>query len=327
MPLSFADTLVVGISSRALFDLEEENKLFQEKGIFEYRQYQRDHEDNVLMPGTGFHLIKALLNLNRLAKERLVEVIVMSRNSPETGIRLLRSISHYGLDITRSAFTGGEPLHTYIEAFEVDLFLSKEESDVQHVIDSGTAAAALIYALPPGFEPETSTVRIAFDADAVIFSDESEQIYKSSGIDAFHKNEVDNELTPLKEGPHAKLLLMLSKIQRKMNTGVELSPLRLAIVTARNSPSHMRVINTLRNWDVYIDEAFFLGGLPKDKVLKAFKAHIFFDDQDAHLISAQVVVPAARVPYHSKSPLHVKKEDLKVLKKSELDKIEIRKLH
>jgi len=312
MAVSFAETLVVGISSRALFDLEEEDQLFQKLGIIEYRQYQKEREDKVLMPGTGFHLVQALLHLNALAKERLVEVIVMSRNSPETGIRVLNSLAHYNLDITRSAFTGGEPLHNYIEAFEVDLFLSKEESDVQRVIDSKTAAAGLIYSPPLGYQTETDTVRIAFDADAVLFSDESEQIFKAQGIGAFHENESSNVTNPLKEGPYAKLLLMLSKIQKKMNTGVELSPLRLAIVTARSSPSHMRVINTLRDWDVYIDEAFFLGGMSKDKVLKAFKAHIFFDDQDTHLITAQSVVPSARVPYLSTSPLHINKADLKV---------------
>ena len=326
MPISFKETLVVGISSRALFDLEEENKLFQELGVIEYRKFQKERENEVLMPGTGFHLIKALLNLNKLAKERLVEVIVMSRNSPETGVRVLNSLVHYNLDITRSAFTGGEPLYDYIEAFEVDLFLSKEEGDVQKVIDSKTAAAALIYAPPPGFKPETSTVRIAFDADAVIFSDESEQIFQKDGLNAFHENESTNAANPMKEGPYAKLLLMLSKIQRKMETGVELSPLRLAIVTARNSPSHMRVINTLREWDVYIDEAFFLGGLPKDKILKAFKAHIFFDDQDTHLISTQSVVPSARVPYHSKSPLHVKPEELSLIKGDGAARTEIKKL-
>ncbi|RZK62112.1 MAG: 5'-nucleotidase, partial [Pedobacter sp.] len=313
MPVSFQDTLVVGISSRALFDLEEENTLFNQQGIVEYRKLQREREDKILMPGAGFHVIKALLELNKLSKERLVEVIVMSRNSPETGIRVLNSLKHYKLDITRSAFTGGEPLFEYIEAFEIDLFLSKEENDVQRVIDRGSAAAALIYDPPKDFIPETSTVRIAFDADAVIFSDESEQRYKREGIEAFHNYEMENEQNPLKEGPHAKLLLMLSKIQHKMSTGVELSPLRLAIVTARNSPSHMRVINTLRNWDVYIDEAFFLGGLSKDKILKAFKAHIFFDDQDAHLSSACMLVPSARVPYKSSSPLYVQKKDLRIV--------------
>lgn len=325
MPVTFKETLVVGISSRALFDLEEENQLFNNQGIVEYRKLQREREEKILMPGAGFYVIKALLELNKLSDERLVEVIVMSRNSPETGVRVLNSVKQYDLDITRSAFTGGESLHDYIEAFEIDLFLSKEESDVQKVIDSGSAAAALIYDAPKDFIPETSTVRIAFDADAVIFSDESEQRYKKEGIDAFHEFESANSKTPLKEGPYAKLLLTLSKIQNKMNTGVELSPLRLAIVTARNSPSHMRVINTLREWDVYIDEAFFLGGMSKDKILKAFKAHIFFDDQDAHLLTAKTIVPAARVPYKSSSPLHVKPEEL-IVDKAVLIKKEIQKL-
>ncbi len=326
MPLSFAGSLVVGISSRALFDLEEENKLFQEQGIVAYRKYQKERENDILKEGTGFHVVKALLNLNSLAKERLVEVIIMSRNSPETGIRVLNSLKHYGLDITRSAFTGGEPLYNYIEAFEVDLFLSKEESDVQKIIDSGSAAAALIFAPPNDFQPETSTVRIAFDADAVIFSDESEQIYKTKGIEAFHNNESNNVVVPLNEGPYAKLLKKLSMIQRKMETGVELSPLRLAIVTARNSPSHMRVLNTLREWDVYVDEAFFLGGLSKDKILKAFKAHIFFDDQEAHLVPARAVVPSAKVPYKTSSPLFIKVDKLQVVDPDLLNKREIKKL-
>ncbi|MEO8885121.1 MAG: 5'-nucleotidase [Mucilaginibacter sp.] len=326
MPLSFAETLVVGISSRALFDLEEENKLFQEQGVIEYRKYQKEREKEILNPGTGFYLVNALLNLNKLAKERLVEVIVMSRNSPETGIRVLNSLKHYELDITRSAFTGGESLYDYIEAFDVDLFLSKDEADVQKIIDSGIAAAALIYEPPPGFKPETSTVRIAFDADAVIFSDDSEQIYKAQGIEAFHNNESANSIVPLNEGPYAKLLKTLSKIQRKMETGVELSPLRIAIVTARNSPSHMRVLNTLREWDVYVDEAFFLGGLSKDKVLKAFKAHIFFDDQETHLVSARAVVPSAKVPYKTTSPLYVKTAQLQIVDPELLIKREIKKL-
>jgi 5'-nucleotidase len=323
---SFAETLVVGISSRALFDLQEENRLFQEQGVVKYRSYQRDRENDILKKGAGFYVISALLNLNQLAQQRLVEVVVMSRNSPETGIRVLNSVQHYKLDITRSAFTGGEPLHDYIEAFNIDLFLSMEEGDVQKIIDSGSAAAALIFNPPKDFIPETTTVRIAFDADAVIFSDESEQIYKAKGIKAFHENESTKAVIPLSEGPYAKLLKKLSKIQKLMETGVELSPLRLAIVTARNSPSHMRVLNTLREWDVYMDEAFFLGGWPKDKILKAFKAHIFFDDQETHLLPAKEVVPSAKVPYKSTSPLFVKQEltivDPEVLMKREIQKLE-----
>jgi 5'-nucleotidase len=212
-----------------------------------------------------------------------------------------------------------------MEAFDVDLFLSMEEGEVQKIIDSGVASAALIYEPPEGFTPETSTVRIAFDADAVLFSDESEQIYKAQGIDAFHANEKANEHKAMAEGPHAKLLKMLSTIQKKMQTGVELSPLRLAIVTARNSPSHMRVINTMRAWDVYVDEVFFLGGISKDKILKAFKAHIFFDDQDAHLKPAMKLVPSARVPYKSSSPLFTKSDGMEISQLNN-DKIEIKKL-
>ena len=303
----FENTLIVGISSRTLFDLEEENKLYQEKGLSEYRKVQREKENEQLKPGTGFHLVQALLNLNKLSStHRLVEVIIMSTNSPETGVRVLNSIKGLGLDITRSAFSGGEKISNYIEAFEVDLFLSKNEHDVQEVIDSKKAAAALILEPPTDFNPEKDTVRIAFDADAVLFSDESEQIYKSQGLEAFEKNESDNENIPLKEGPHGKLLKTLSKIQEYMGTAIELTPLRLAIVTARSSPSHMRVIKTLRDWNVYVDEAFFLGGMHKHKILKAFNAHIFFDDQDSHLEGAQKVVPSGKVPYNTNSPLNKK---------------------
>lgn len=326
MSISFTETLVVGISSRALFDLEEENKLFQEKGVVEYRKHQKKRENEILNQGTGFHIVQALLNLNKLSKERLVEVIVMSRNSPETGIRILNSVKHYNLDITRSAFTGGESLFDYIEAFDVDLFLSKDEGDVQKIIDSEIAAAALIYEPPTGYTPETSTVRIAFDADAVLFSDESEQIFKAGGLEAFHENESKNSKVLLKEGPYAKFLKTLSKIQRKMETGIELSPIRIAIVTARNSPSHMRVLNTLREWDVYVDEAFFLGGISKDKVLKAFKAHIFFDDQEAHLGPAKLLVPSAKVPYKSSSPLNGKDKSFKLVDPLIAKKIEIQTL-
>lgn len=310
---SFEETLVVGISSRALFDLEVENQIFKEKGIEEYRKYQRGKEEEILNKGTAFYLVEALLGLNKLSNERLVEVIVMSRNSPETGVRILNSIEHFGLDITRSAFTGGEALSEYMEAFKVDLFLSKEEHDVQSIIDSGSAATALIYDAPKEFIPEKTTVRIAFDADAVLFSEDSEHIYKTQGMDKFHANEKENVNIPLKDGPYAKLLKMLSKIQKKMNTGVELSPLRIAIVTARNSPSHMRVIKTLRDWDVYVDEAFFLGGISKDKVLKAFRAHIFFDDQDVHLKDASLLVPSGKVPYRTGSKLRAL-DDLEKLK-------------
>lgn len=303
MGIDLSDVLVIGVSTRALFDLEKENQVFEKEGIEGYRKYQLENENLPLAPGTAFYLIQSLLELNKQANKRIVEVIVMSRNSPETGVRILNTIKNSDLDITRVALSGGETLAPYIDAFNVDLFLSKDEKDVQMVIDSKACAAALIYAPPKEFNPSDNRVRIAFDADAVLFSDESEHRFKSEGMEAFHQYEAEHENDPLKEGPFAKLLIKLSKIQEHLPTRIELSPLRLAIVTARNAPSHMRVIKTLRKWGVYVDEAYFLGGLDKDKVLDAFGAHIFFDDQDTHLEKASKVVPSGKVPYASDSPL------------------------
>ena len=303
MGIDLSDVLVIGVSTRALFDLEIENQVFEKEGIEGYRKYQLENENKPLEPGTAFYLIQSLLELNKQANKRIVEVIVMSRNSPETGVRILNTIKNSDLDITRVALSGGETLAPYIDAFNIDLFLSKDEKDVQMVIDSKVCAAALIYAPPKEFNPSDNRVRIAFDADAVLFSDESELRYKTEGMEAFHQYEEEHENDPLKEGPFAKLLIKLSKIQEHLPTRIELSPLRLAIVTARNAPSHMRVIKTLRKWGVYVDEAYFLGGLDKDKVLDAFGAHIFFDDQDTHLDKASKVVPSGKVPYASDSPL------------------------
>ena len=303
MGLDFSEVLVVGVSSRSLFDLEKENQIFATDDVSGYRKYQQQHEEVLLEKGTAFHLIQSLLYLNKDAKKRIVEVVVMSRNSPETGVRVMNSVKKYGLDITRMAFSGGEPLAPYIGAYSIDLFLSRDMKDVQAVIDSKTSAAALIYDPPKSFTPTDNRVKIAFDADAVLFSDESEHRYKTEGMGAFHKYESEHEDVPLKEGPFAKLLIKLSKIQEQLPTSIELSPLRLAIVTARNAPSHMRVVKTLRKWGVYVDEAHFLGGLPKDNVLKAFGAHIFFDDQEVHLKESSKYVPSGRVPYASDSPL------------------------
>lgn len=301
MPVDFSDILVIGVSSRALFNLEKENEIFDTEGIEGFRKYQQENEDLPLEPGTAFHLVQRLLALNEQASKTIVEVVVMSRNSPETGVRMLNSIQKHSLPITRIALSGGKPLAPYIEAFDVDLFLSKNEKDVQTVIDSQVSAAATIYAPPTGFSSGDNDVRIAFDADAVLFSEESEHRYKTEGMEAFHRYESEHENDPLNEGPFAKLLIKLSKIQEHLPTRIELSPLRLAIVTARNAPSHMRVIKTLRKWGVYVDEAYFLGGLAKDKILKAFGAHIFFDDQETHLESASKVVPSGKVPYSTNS--------------------------
>ncbi|MEO0535590.1 MAG: 5'-nucleotidase [Cyanobacteria bacterium P01_A01_bin.123] len=293
--------LVIGISSRALFDLEEEAKVYDEQGLEPYIQYQLEHEDKILLPGTAFPLVQGLLSVNQHQSERLVEVIIMSRNSPDTGLRIFNSIKHYNLDITRAALSGGEPLAPYLEAFAVDLFLSKSKSDVQASIDAGVAAA-LLYD-PPNLTPQAvDQVRIAFDADSVLFSEESEAIYQSKGLEAFYENERKNANKPLQEGPFAKLLKTLSVIQQSFDQAN--SPVRIAIVTARSSPAHERVINTLRAWGVRVDAAFFLGGVSKDKVLKAFGAQIFFDDQEVHLGLASAVVPSGLVPYRTDSVLH-----------------------
>jgi 5'-nucleotidase len=303
MPINISDILVVGVSSRALFNLEQENEIFNSQGISGFRKYQLEHEDEPLEPGTAFHLVQSLLHLNETAKKRIVEVVVMSRNSPETGVRIMNSVEKYKLDITRMAFSGGESLAPYIDGFDIDLFLSKDLRDVQSVIDAKKCAAAYIYAPPTNFKPSDNRVKIAFDADAVLFSDESEHRYKTEGIEAFQKYEQENQDVPLGKGPFAKLLIKLSKIQEELPATIELSSLRIAIVTARSAPSHMRVIKTLRKWGVYVDEAYFLGGLSKDTVLKEFGAHIFFDDQDVHLSESSKVVPSGKVPYASDSPL------------------------
>lgn len=296
MAYDLKDKLVIGISSRALFNLEEENDIYEEDGLEEYSKYQIEHEDEILEKGAAFPLIEALLNLNKKFEKPIVEVIVMSRNSPETGLRVFNSIDHYNLDIIRAAFTGGKSITPYLDAFKIDLFLSKSEEDVQKAVDNGFAAA-LIYDLPKNFDGSKDEIRIAFDADAVIFSEESEKIYKAKGLEAFLENERINVDKPLPEGPFGKLLKTLSLIKDKETANSKY--LRIAIVTARNSPAHKRVILTLRQWGVHVDEAFFLGGISKDKILKAFNAHIFFDDQDTHAGPASELIPSARVPYKS----------------------------
>ena len=298
MAYDLSDKLVVAISSRALFDLEHENQIFENNGIEAYTRYQIEHENTVLPKGTAFPLVEALLSLNEKFEEPIVEVIILSSNSPETGLRVFNSISEYGLDIVRAAFTGGEAKHPYLEAFNIDLFLSRNEKEVQDAIDQGVAAA-LVYDAPRDYHPNQKEIRIAFDADAVVFSDESELIYKQEGLEAFYENENANAENAMNEGPFAKLLKTLSKIKEKDD-----SLLKIAIVTVRNSPAHKRVILTLRKWGCKIDEMFFLGGVAKDKVLKAFNAHIFFDDQDYHVGPASQLIPSGRVPYKSDSKLH-----------------------
>ena len=317
MTLALSDTLVIGISATALFDLTEADSFFREKyrhspetAIVEYRQYMLERENEPLQDGTGMPLVKALLELNKYQPDNeppLVEVVVMSRNSPETGIRVLQNIRNRQLKISRHAFTGGESVVDYLDAFDVDLFLTTTVKDAQKVID-GKKCAAAILKNPPAKSDKIpqGQVRIAFDGDAVIFDESSEIVYKAEGLESFCQQEDQKQNEPMKEGPYAALLKKLSRLQERLPFSVECSPVRIAIVTARNTPAEMRVIKTLRHWGVYVDEIFFLGGLEKTHVLKAFQPHIFFDDQELHLEQAAKVVPAGKVPYASSSPLHKK---------------------
>ena len=296
MPLSLENKLVVGISSRALFDLEEENRIFETQGADAYAKYQIEHENDILKPGTAFPLIKALHKLNADGRY-LTEIIIMSRNSADTSLRIFKSIEHYGLDITRAALVRGKSIAPYLQAFKTDLFLSANEGDVQEAINANVAAGLICSNSNLEIDPdaEIDQIRIAFDGDAVIFSDESERVFQEQGFDAFMEHEHKMAQNPMKEGPFAKLLRTISLIQEEFPRNE--SPIRTALVTARNAPAHERVIRTLRAWNLRIDEAFFLGGIRKSDVLQAFGAHIFFDDQTVHLDPTAQVVPAARVPY------------------------------
>jgi 5'-nucleotidase len=296
MPYDLSNVLVVGISSRALFDLEEENALFDRDGINAFINYQLEHIDEPPRPGTGFRLIQNLLSLNDQDHDRRVEVIILSRNNAITSLRITKAVEHYGLDIARSAWTGGASQANYLGAYKVDLFLSAHQEDVQAAINAGFAAAR-IYGPPQqvNTQQHAPAIRIAFDGDAVLFSAESEKVYQEKGLEEFIRHERDNALRPLPDGPFAPLLRAIAKIQ----SGYSLTdaPIRTALITARNSSAHERVIRTLHAWNVRIDEVHFLGGVSKYEILGAFGADIFFDDQDSHCGPASQVVPTAIVPY------------------------------
>lgn len=294
MPVSFDSKLVVAISSRALFNLSESHRVFEEHGLDAYREYQVAHEDEALEPGDAFPLVRKLLGINTLAgDEPRVEVILLSRNSSDTGLRVFNSIEHYGLPITRAAFAGGLSPHRYVSAFGAHLFLSTAPEDVREALAAGYAAATI---LPTGAQGRhDGQLRIAFDGDAVLFSDESERIFQESGLEAFAENERRAAHEPLSGGPFKGFLSALHKLQSEFSP--EQSPIRTALVTARSAPAHERVVRTLRAWDIRIDESLFLGGLDKGAFLEAFAADVFFDDQARHCESAARHVAAGHVPH------------------------------
>ncbi len=298
MPYDLTNPLVIGISSRALFNLELENKIFDDEGPEKYEEYQVQHENEILQKGSAFQLVKAFLGLNKLIPDkRLVEVIVMSRNSPNTSLRIFNSISDYELDITRAALSGGAPIAPYLHAFKTDLFLSAKREDVQEAINSNVAAGMILTGNShTGSKIKVDQIRIAFDGDAVLFNSDSEKIYQQQGLDAFAAHEKEKADIPLGEGPFINFLRTIAHIQT-LFPDKNSAPIRTALVTSRNAPAHERAIKTLRKWDVRVDEAFFLGGVSKKEVLSAFGAHIFFDDQAVHTDPASEVVASALVPY------------------------------
>jgi len=304
MAYDLKNKLVVAVSSRALFDLESENIIYEEQGVETYYKYQLENENKILKKGTGYRLVENLLKINNIFKEsqgdnkqseidKEVEVIILSKNNAAMSLRIMNSIKAYGLDISRSAWTSGHDTSSYLKAFKVDLFLSANEHDVKTAIKSGVAAAKILPSDESVHKTLGDQVRIAFDGDAVLFSEESELIYKEQGLEAFIEHEKANRDNPMKKGPFAQLLLTIAEIQKKFKD--QESPIRTALVTARSAPTQERVIKTLDVWDVRIDEAFFLGGSDKYELLEAFGADIFFDDQDVHLELSKTVVPSAKV--------------------------------
>lgn len=291
--------LVVAITSRALFNLDESHRVFETEGLEAYRTYQIAHEDEPLPEGEAFPFVRKLLGVNELlGGDPRVEVILLSRNSADTGLRIFNSIQHYGLTVSRAAFCSGQSPYRYASAFGSHLFLSTDAADVRLALDSGMAAATLLpSAQARQFTPE---LRIAFDGDAVVFSDEAERIYKTQGLDAFARSERQAAHQPLSGGPFKPFLAALHGLQAEFPQ--DHCPIRTALVTARSAPAHERVIRTLREWNIRIDESLFLGGLPKGEFLRAFGADVFFDDQPVHCESAREHVATGHVPHGVANP-------------------------
>ncbi|MEM6583987.1 MAG: 5'-nucleotidase, partial [Pseudomonadota bacterium] len=284
----------IAISSRALFNLDASHQVYQNEGVEAFSAYQIAREDEPLEPGEAFPLVHKLLRLNdRLRGETQVEVVLLSRNSADTGLRVFNSIQHYELAISRAAFCGGESPWRYINAFGCQLFLSNEAEDVRNALECGVAAATLVSG--KAAKTDDDQLRFAFDGDAVVFSDEAEQVYKREGLDAFTASEKAAAHQPLAGGPFKPFLAALQRLQQ-LFPATE-APIRTALVTARSAPAHERVIRTLRAWNIRIDESIFLGGLNKTDFLKAYRADVFFDDQTSHCESAKEHIATGHVPH------------------------------
>ena len=291
MAMTLDGKLVVAISSRALFDFEQENEVFEHGDDRAYMKLQLERLDTPAQPGVAFSLIKKLLAFNTPAAQ-LVEVVILSRNDPVSGMRVFRSAKHYALPIERGSFTRGQPPWRYLKPLHANLFLSTHLSDVRAALDAGVPAAQVYPHSAHASEAHPTEVRIAFDGDAVLFSDEAERIYQSHGLSAFQQHEIDKAGLPLPDGPFRPLLTALQRLQ---NAGTPSMRIRTSLVTARSAPAHERAIRTLMAWNIEVDEAMFLGGLPKGEFLREFEPDFFFDDQTGHIESAARHVPSGHV--------------------------------
>lgn len=300
--LDLERALVIGVASSALFDLRESDAVFREQGEERYREYQREHLDDVLEPGVAFPFIRRLLDLNDLSdRERLVEVVILSRNDPETGMRVMRSVARHGLDITRAIFMQGRAPYRFMEPLRMSLFLSANEDDVREAIDMGFAAGRVVGRAQP--DDGDTNLRIAFDFDGVLADDSAERVFQSEGLDGYQESESALAEVPLSRGPMADFLEKINRIQ-----GIEESKslddpsgyrrrVHVAVVTARSAPAHERAINSIGQWGLRVNDAFFLGGIDKGPILEVLRPHIFFDDQRRHVEGASLSTPSVHIPF------------------------------
>jgi 5'-nucleotidase len=303
MPYDISDKLVVAVSSRALFDLEEENRIYENEGVDRYRRYQLENAETALKPGLGFPFIKRLLSLNALIPDyQPVEVILLSRNDPDTGMRVINSIDAYGLGIERSAFLGGGDRMKYLDPFNVSLFLSANYDDVKKAVDDGYPAGQILPRRPMDDDESDPEFRVAFDFDGVVASDEAERVFATDGLQGFEAHESERAAETLAPGPLHRFIRGMSAVQRREHEhfagdGKHQPVVRTAVITARAAPAHKRAMNTLREWGVRVDEALFLGGVNKRSFLEEFRPHIFFDDQLTHLDPDLEGTAAVHIPY------------------------------
>jgi 5'-nucleotidase len=299
MPVSLDGQLVVAISSRALFDFEEENQVFEASDDRAYMRLQLERVDSPAKPGVAFSLVNKLLAFNRSDAAR-VEVVILSRNDPVSGMRVFRSAKHYGLPIQRGVFTRGQSPWRYLRPLSANLFLSTNEADVRSALAAGVPAARVYPHSARASSAHPNEVRIAFDGDAVLFSDEAEQVFQRDGLDAFQTHEHEQAQTPLAAGPFKPLLEALQRLQSEPSQEMRI---RTALVTARSAPAHERAVRTLMGWRIEVDEAMFLGGLPKGEFLREFEPDFFFDDQTGHIENAAAHVPAGHVAAGVRNPV------------------------